>query len=123
MKRIWFGVGLLLGMLAVGILLMQVMDRQLAEISAPLKQASEERNWDRALSLAQTAQQEWERKWHIMAALTDHADLDTVDELFARLEVYRQHRSQTDHAVTCAQLSEAIRSLGETFRFNWWNLL
>lgn len=123
MRRIWIGVGILLALLAVGILVMRITDRQLGAVSETLKQASEARNWDEAVSLVKTAQKDWKKNWHLMAALADHTDMDTIDGLFSQLEVYQQYRDETDHAATCARLSEAIRDLEENHRFSWWNLL
>ena len=123
MRRIWIGVGVLLALLAVGILVMQVTDRQLGEVSETLKRASETKNWDEAVSLARKANKAWKKQWHLMAALADHTDLDTIDGLFAQLEVYQRHNAKTYHAATCAKLSEAIRDLEDNHRFTWWNLL
>ena len=123
MRRIWIGVGILLALLAVGILVMRTADRQLGGVSETLKQASEVPHWDQAVALAQAAQKDWRRSWQLMAALADHTDMDGIDELFAQLEVYQQHRAETDHAATCARLSEAIRDLAENHRLTWWNLL
>ena len=123
MRRMWIGVGVLLALLAVGLLVMQLTDRRLGEVSETLQQASETENWDEAVSLAQQAQTNWKKQWHLMAALADHSELDTIDGLFAQLEVYRQRSAKTYHAATCARLSEAIRDLEENNRFTWWNLL
>ena len=123
MKRIWIGVGLLVLLLALGLTVMFVTDRQLGTVSETLQKASETQNWDEAVSLAQTAQQDWKHHWHLMAALADHTDIDTIDGIFARLEVYQQRRAESDHAAACAQLSEAIRDLEENHRLTWWNLL
>lgn len=123
MRRIWIGVGLLVALLAAGLTVMYVTDRQLGEVSETLQQAAETRNWDEAVSLAQTARRNWKSHWHLMAALADHTDMDTIDGIFARLEVYQHRRAETDHAAACAQLSEAIRDLEENHRLTWWNLL
>ena len=123
MRRIWIGVGVLLALLAVGIVVMQLTDRQLGTVSETLKQASEAENWDEAVSLARNAQKEWKKQWHLMAALADHTDMDTIDGLFAQLEAYGRRNAKTYHAAICARLSEAIRDLEENHRFTWWNLL
>lgn len=123
MRRIWIGVGVLLVLLVLGILIMQITDRQLGTVSETLKRSSETENWDEAVSLSKKAQKDWKKKWHLMAALTDHTDMDTIDGLFAQLEVYVQHSAKTDYAATCARLSEAIRDLEENHSFSWWNLL
>lgn len=123
MRRIWIGVGLLAVLLVLGLTVMSITDRRLGQVSETLQQASEARDWEKAVSLAQSAHREWESSWQLMAALADHTDMDNIDGIFARLEVYRHRRSETDHAAACAQLSEAIRDLEENHRFTWWNLL
>lgn len=123
MRRIWIGVGVLVVLLALGVLMMNMTDRQLSRVSETLKQASETPDWKQSVSLAKTAQQAWEQKWHLLAALTDHTDMDAVDELFAELEVYRKYGAQMEHAAVCGKLFEAVRDLEENHRFSWWNLL
>ena len=123
MRRIWIGVGILLALLVAGLLIMQITDRQLGEVSETLKLASETENWADALELTRKAKEDWEQQWHLMAALADHTDMDTIDGLFAQLGVYQQQGSKLHHAATCARLSEAIRDLEENHRFSWWNLL
>jgi len=123
MKRIWIGVGFLVGLLVLGVAVTKITDRQMGEISQTLHQASESRDWETSVTLAQAAKRDWEENSHLMAALSDHADMDTVDQLFARLEVHRKRKAETDHAAVCAQLSEAIHALKENHRLTWWNLL
>ena len=41
MRRIWIGVGILLGLLVLGILVMQITDRRLGTVSDTLKQAAQ----------------------------------------------------------------------------------
>ena len=123
MRRIWIGIGILVALLGIGMAAMEVMDRQLETVTQKLEQASETENWDEGVSLAREAQTLWNEKWTLMGTLSDHSDMDSVDELFAQLEVYQRHRAQTDHAATCARLCEAIRDLKENHRINWWNLL
>ena len=123
MRRIWIGVGVLLALLTVGILTMQITGQQLGEISETLKESAKTGNWDQAVSLAKKAQEDWNKKCHLLAALVDHTDMDTVDGLFAQLEVYGQRNAKTAHGAICAQLAEVIYSLKENHRFTWWNLL
>ena len=123
MRRIWIGVGVLLALLAAGLLVMRATDRQLREVSETLKRSSETENWDEAISLAEKAQRDWKKKRQLMAALADHAELEQIEGGFAQLEAYRRYADETDHAAVCAQLSEAIRDLAESHRLTWWNLL
>ena len=123
MRRIWIGVGILLGLLILGILVMQITDRGLGAVSETLKQATEARDWSEAVSLAQRAQKQWKQRWHLMASLADHTDIDAIDGLFAQLMVCQQYNAQANHATLCARLSEAVRDLEENHRLTWWNLL
>lgn len=123
MRRIWIGIGILVVLLALGLVVMKITHQQLGAVADTLKQASENRDWDEAVVLAQKAEQDWQQKRHWMAALADHADIDNVDEIFAQLAVYQQRRSETDHAAACAQLAEAICDLEENYRLTWRNLL
>lgn len=123
MRRIWIGVGILLGLLVLGVMVMQITDRQLGSVSETLKQAAEARDWSEAVSLAQMAQRQWKQRWHLMASLADHTDIDAVDGLFTQLKVCQQYQAKENHASVCARLSEAIRDLEENHRLTWWNLL
>lgn len=123
MRRIWIGVGILLGLLVLGILVMQITDRQLGSVSETLRQAAEAQDWNKAVALAQEAQRNWQQKWHLMASLADHTDIDAIDGLFAQLKVCQHYKAQENHATLCARLSETIRDLEENYRFTWWNLL
>ena len=123
MRRIWIGVGILLGLLVLGISVMQITDRGLGAVSEALQQAAEARDWSEAVSLAQTAQKQWKQRWYLMASLADHTDIDAIDGLFAQLKVCQQYNAQANHATLCAHLSEAVRDLEENHRLTWWNLL
>lgn len=123
MKRIWIGIGILLGLLIIGILVMQVTDQRLGVISEQLQQAAREPDWGSAVALARKAQDHWEKHWYLSAIVSDHTNIDEIDGVFTQLEVYQQHRDSTAHGATCAWLSEAIRDLEENHRFTWWNLL
>ena len=123
MKRIWIGVGFLAALLAVGLAVMQITDRQLSGIVQTLQQASLEPAFEEAIQLSHNAEAEWEHYSHLMAALSDHADIDDIDELFAQLKVYQLYKEHTHHAAVCAQLSKAILDLTENHRLTWWNLL
>jgi hypothetical protein len=123
MKRIWIGLGVLLGLLAVGLFTMWLADHRLSEVSWQLETAAREENWDRAVALSDKAKALWEENRYFSAALSDHTDIDQIDGIFAQLEVYVHRREKVAHAAACAYLSEAITDLEENHRLTWWNLL
>ena len=123
MRRVWIGVGFLVVLLVLGVLVMQLMDRQLGKISDTLEQAAQVQNWEKAVELARKAKQEWQSKKKLITALTDHNAVDGVEELFARLEVCQRHQEAIEHSALCAQLSKAVHALEENHRLAWYNLL
>ena len=123
MRRIWIGVAFLAGLLVAGVVVMQVTDRQMGQISSTLEQAAEAPVWAEAVALGEKAQKDWQAKWKLMAALTDHGDMDTIDLMFAQRKVCQQYQDEAAHAALCAQLARAMESLKENHRLTWWNLL
>ena len=123
MKRIWLGVGLLAALLAVGLAVMQLTDRQTEALSQAVEQAAVTQSWEEAITIVRSAQAQWQQKRLLIAAFSDHADVDGVDQIFAQLEVYQRYGSRLEHAAACAQLSEALLNLAEAHALTWWNLL
>lgn len=123
MKRVWIGVVFLAVLLVVGLVVMQMMDRELGKISDTLEQASEAPSWEQAVTLAQEAEKGFKGQKKLITALTDHSAINGIEELFARLEIYQQRKDETEHAATCAQLSKAVHALEENHRLAWYNLL
>lgn len=123
MKRMWIGIGILTALLALGLYTMWLTDHRLSEVAYQLQKAAAEENWETAEQLSRQAKQQWEDNWFFSAALADHTDIDEIDGVFARLEVYRRYENTAAHAATCAWLSEAVTDLEENHRLTWWNLL
>lgn len=126
MKRLWIGVGLLVGIVLVGLWTTEKLNRIHTAISEDLlqsAQAAQAGKWADADSAAEDATQGWQESWHFSATLADHTVLDEIDGLFAQSEVYRKNRSTVDYAATCARLAQRIQALQEGHRLSWWNLL
>lgn len=126
MRRFWIGVGILVGLLAVGLWAMWVMDDVHGSISENLRQASQavqEFGWEKADALTDSAKADWEKYWSFSAAMADHTAMDEIDALLAQLDVYRQRENVTAYAAACARLAELIGALEEGHRLSWWNIL
>ena len=119
MRRIWIGVGILLGLLVLGILVMQITDRRLGAVSDTLQQAAQAQDWNEAVSLSALAQRQWKQRWHLMASLADHTDMDAVDSLFAQLEVCE---NDPLYILLCARLAREVEDISEGVSICWWNL-
>lgn len=123
MKRIWIGIGLLMGLLVLGFVASNQMVRVHLGIAKQLEQAAQEPQWEQAVSLSREAKEAWHRHRSFTASLSEHDNIDQIDSLFAQLEVYQTQADPLSHASACAYLSEAISALLDAHRLTWWNLL
>lgn len=126
MKRCWFGFGLLVGLLILGLLVTGAMTRNHEAVAARLDlaaAAAAAEDWAGAEEQLRAARQKWERDWHFSAAFADHEPMEDIDGLFAQSEIYLRSRNPEALAATCAQLARMTAAMGEAHAFNWWNLL
>jgi len=125
LKRIWFGAGLLLLLLALGLGSSALMERIWQVQSQNLDAAAEtaaDGDWAAAEALWEDAKQEWERRQLLIAALCRHEVIDEIDGLFAQLEVFAAGRRTVSFGSTCVYLSQQLDSLGQSHSFTLKNL-
>lgn len=126
MKRCWFGLGLLVALLAGSLALSWYMDQAHAPMAEAIDQAAQRaliNDWGNAEALAQKAKGSWEKHWHINATFADHEPMESIDSLFAQLEVYADSHDPVSFAATCAQLRIRLEAMGDAHGLDWWNLL
>ncbi len=126
MKRGWFGAGLLLILLVLGIASSVLMQNFHKPLSQQLERAGEyalEENWGKAEELAESAEETWRKLWHFSAAVSDHEPMEQIDSLFAQLEIYRKAGNCLGFSAVCASLSRQIEAIGDAHSPTWWNLL
>ena len=126
MKRGWIGAGLLLVMLAGGLLVTWRMDKCHTAISQSLDAAADSAlagDWDSAGTLAQRAKRDWETGWNFSAAFADHEPMEDIDALFSQLGVYGSSRDAVSFAAVCTQLARQVEAMGDAHGLTWWNLL
>ena len=126
MRRCIFGAALLvaigLGCLWAG----SALGRFTEPVCRDLELAREEAlagSWDGAKEHSLAAQKAWTGKWHGLASAADHTPLEDIDDLFARLEVFRQLEKDDEFAALCAQLSRRLEAVGNAHTLSWWNFL
>ena len=124
MKRIWFGAGLLAGLLVLGIISNSFMERthhpQADKLSRAAKLAADG-DWAAARNLYEDAKQTWDEKQLLIAALCRHEPVDRINGLFAQLEVYSETRSVTSFCSTCVDLASQLESIGKSHKLNLHN--
>lgn len=126
MKRNILGFGLLLVLLVLGLLTSRTMEKRHAPIQAALDAAADSvaaENWEDAGMLLQEAKTRWERGWSADAALADHAPMETIDALFARLTEYCREEDTGEFTAGCRELSRLVKAMTDAHKPNWWNLL
>lgn len=126
LKRIWFGIGLMVFLLILCLCSSFLMERICLSQSQALDHAAaaaSDGDWLTARSLTAQAKQEWDRRQLLFAALYDHAPIDEIDGLFAQLEVYSDARKGASFESTCVYLARQLESLGRSHSFNFSNFL
>ena len=125
MKRIWFGAGLLVFLLVLGICSSFLIEKTCYIQSTQLHHAAVlalDSDWAAARTLTEQAKQTWDKQQFLFAAFFDHATLDLVEGLFAQLEVFSSARNAVYYGSTCAQLASQLESLGQSHNFTLKNL-
>ena len=126
MKRCWFGLALLVTLLAGGLLTSRSMVKIHGDISRTLETAADaavREDWNAVRDSFAGAREEWERWWHFSAAFADHEPMEEIDSLFAQGEVCLRLGEGAELGLVCAQLARQIRAMGDAHACTWWNLL
>lgn len=126
MTRGIIGCLLLVLLLAAGLFVQWAVSSLQSPITGELTQAAQaaaREDWDTARLHQETAQRGWHRVWHLMAAFADHAPMEDVDSLFARLPAYAAQEETAEFAASCRELARRIRAMYEAHSLTWWNLL
>ena len=126
MKRIWIGI-VLLGLLLIGgIGTGEFMEQAHDPVARDVRQAGEvvlRDQWELAQALVKRAQDRWEEKWPVTAAIADHEPMDEIDALFAQLETSGQTRDSAAYSAICSHLGSLLEALSQGHRCKWWNLM
>ena len=126
LKRTILGFALLIGLLVLGIFTAGAMERRHTPISFALEKAADSaaaENWDRAGMLLGEAKALWDRGWQADAALADHAPMEEIDGLFARLLEFRREEDKEEFTAGCRELSRLVKAMTDAHTPSWWNLL
>ena len=123
MKRLWIGIGVLLVLLAAGIVLTSVFSAVHTPLAQTLSRAAfsaQAGDHDTSQALVAEAQQQWEACRRFSAAVVDHRLLEEMEELFAQLRFAQDSR---EIAALCARLASRAAEMAESQAITWWNLL
>jgi len=125
MKRSWFGLGLLVLLLVLGLLVTWAMDRIHTPVSRDLITAGEYAlagDWGEAERLSGKARDCWEKNGMLRACFADHGPMEDIDACFAQLEIYCRRREETAFAAACGETARKAAAMGEAHKLRWENV-
>ena len=125
MSRFYWGLGLLILLLACGLFLTEAAGRIQQPITDFLEEAAEagiSEDWATAGQKINQARQRWEAFRRVTASFTDHEPMEEVDSEFARLDAFLQQRDPAEFAAVCAGLSRLTKAIAESQAVTWWSL-
>ena len=126
MNRLWIGIGILVVLLAMAIGVLWGSWVFFEEFTHNMEQAGElalAGNWADAAQKAAKSRAQWEKYRHFWSALTDHEPMEQMQELFLRLEIYRQKQLEVDFATVCSSLVQMAEAIDESHSLKWWSIL
>lgn len=126
MGRLWIGIGILVILLAMGILLLWGSGVFFEELSQDLEKAGElalAGNWQAAGEKAEKSREKWEQYHRFWASFTDHEPVEQMQALFSQLELYRARQLEVDFAAVCRNLVHLAEAIDESHSLRWWSVL
>ena len=126
MKRLWFGVGLLVILLVAGLYLGDALTYLTGPAEADLDKAAVaalEENWPLASALYLRARKHWDASRNLAAVLAHHDPIGQIDVGFAALPAYAACEDTVGFCTACSQLAQQLRTLPQPHDPKWWNFL
>ena len=126
MKRVWFGVGLLVLLLAVSLGVTWGMVKIHEPIAADLRQAAQcgsLGDWHNAEFFSRRAEVAWNHWARFRGCFADHTPTEEIGAELAAMDIARQGRETADFAAACARAAKMVQAVGDAHALYWWNLL
>lgn len=117
MKHFWISFTVLTVLLALSVGALVFMDTTTDQVAALLEEARDLEP-KAAMEQVEKARALWNRRYGLMAALTDHADLDEIRQVFAELET-----APEDFTTRCSALAARVRGLAQSEMPHYYNFL
>lgn len=125
-SRFYLGLCLLVCFLAMGFLNGFVLESIQNPVASTLEAAAEAAlsgEQEKGSELYLQAQEQWQRCWKGIAAVSAHVPMEEIEKEFSQLPVYLSADHSTDFAAGCMRLASLIRAVAEAQNLHWWNLL
>ena len=125
-RRFWYGLGILLLFLALGLWAAWGMENMHRPVTSYLEQAAQtalDGNLEKGIALEARAERIWQQRRGLTAAMADHAPMEEIDSLFAQVQNYARSGNAADFAAYCGRIARLVEAIGEAHGLNWQNLL
>ena len=126
MKRLWFGAGLLLLLLALCLLIGRRAEAccfPAANWAAGASEACIRGDSFRAEQYLSQADSLWQENRQLIALWADHTPMEQAEVLMRQAKAFLRSGEPGEAASTCAGLSRLLRSIAEAQQLSWQNLL
>ena len=126
MKRLWFGLGLLLALLVLCLTIGRSAERiclPAADWAARASEACVQGDSFRAEQYLSQADSLWQKNRQLIALWADHTPMEQAELLMQQAGAFLRAGEPGEAASTCAGLSRLLRSIAEAQQLSWQNLL
>lgn len=126
MKRCWFGLALLVVILAISLAVtwgMDVIHRPIAQDLLQAAECAQFGDWDNAGHYSKMAEENWKKWEHFRACFADHTPVEEISAELAAIAQSRAAREKAGFASACARAAEMVQAVGNAHGLYWWNLL
>lgn len=116
MKRSFFGLGLLLCLLALSLTVTWGMDRIHRPVADALTAAEEKAqagDWQGAVELEGIAKAGWDRWSELRKCFADHTPMEEIDAQFAMLASCIRSDRQEEFPMLAAQTAQMVKAMGD----------
>lgn len=126
MKQLWFGLGLLIMLLALCLGVRSALSSGSRECDTYLSRAetaAEAGDMAGAQSHTERAARSWRKHTPFIDAVTSHDETDEILRTFAELQVYAQTQRREEFLAGCARLRTMTEHLRQMEQAKWYNIL
>lgn len=125
-RRFWGGVAVLAVLLALGLWVAKSMETTHETVARHLEQAAREAltgDTKQGQQLLQKAQELWQQRRFLTAAVADHAPMEEIDSILSQLESFAAAGDRVSFAAWCSRAARLVEAIGEAHKLTWQNLL
>lgn len=124
--RFWCGLGVLVLLFGLGLWVAAGMEHTHGTIADYLEQAAREAlsgQTEQGLETLQKAEELWQKRRFLTAAVADHAPMEEIDSIFSQLESYAAAGDGVSFAAWCSRAAQLVGAISEAQKLTWQNLL